>query len=80
MIKDWVLAISFGSWIGSNLTMLITFFKAYLTPEKAVTVYIDLYHEANIEAIILPLFFIISLFGARIIYKNYRDKHGRTDT
>jgi len=67
-------AVSIGYLTATNIIMIITFMTAFLTPEKAVIIYINKYKEANIELIIVLICTIISLISSwRII--NGMGKH-----
>ena len=49
------------------LMMSITFYGAYSVPAKAVTIYIDNYGEADIEAFITVPIILICAFGSVIL-------------
>lgn len=58
----WVRAISIGMLFSSYILMAMTFLTAYFDERKRVLVFIDLYHEANLELVVFiiltPLLFL----------------------
>ena len=54
-LKPLLHAATYGFLLGSALVMTVTFMFAYFQPDKAITVYIDSYNEANVELVWLIL-------------------------
>jgi hypothetical protein len=48
---------SVGVMVGLSAVLLVVFLAAYLNPGKEVLLMIDAYHEANVELVVLPLWF-----------------------
>ena len=60
-----LLFLVFGIMImwGLSLHQYLLFLKAYMSPQKAVILYIDVFGEANSEVILLTLSMIIGTFA-----------------
>ncbi len=48
---------SVGVMVGLSAVLLLVFVAAYLDPGKEVLLMIDAYNEANVEAVVLPIWF-----------------------
>ena len=61
---------------GTTLMFIFDFIIAYLSPAKAVTLYINNYHEANVEMwILLPIVVIFGFMALAITIKDYHNKN-----
>jgi hypothetical protein len=67
--KGKLLVIVFGLMIALGLAwhQYLLFIKAFMSPQKAVVLYIDVFHEANIEMILLTISMIIGTFAIAYI-------------
>ena len=63
MWKELAVPYAYGMLYGAFLALAVAMTKAYMSPLKRVTIYINLYHEARIEMVFV--FFMI-IFGAYI--------------
>jgi len=60
-MNKYLWAVAVGASIGTWVTMLWVFFRAYFNGYQ-ILVTINDYHEAHIEAIIMPILFLTSLY------------------
>ncbi len=51
--------------------MMWTFFSAYFSPAKKVLININSIREANIEAIVIPIVFLVCCYSVYKIIKTY---------
>ncbi len=49
--------LSVGVMVGLSAVLLVVFLAAYFDPGKEVLLAIDAFHEANVEIVVLPLWF-----------------------
>jgi len=62
-IKKFSTMIAASCLLGVYITFTYVFFVAYFNPAKAVTIYINRYSEADIEAVILILGYAFGLLA-----------------
>jgi hypothetical protein len=72
--KPTLLLIVFGNLItlGLSAHQYIMFVRAFLDPQKAIVLYIDVFHEANFEMVTLTLSMIIGVISTIYILKFLR--------
>jgi hypothetical protein len=69
--KAKLLAVVFGLMIALGLAwhQYIMFVRAFMSPQKAIILYIDVFHEANIEMVLLTISIILaSLATAYVLW------------
>jgi hypothetical protein len=64
-----LLFVIFGLLINFGLAMhqYIMFIRAYMSPQKAIVLYIDVFHEANAELVLLTLSMVVGLIATAYI-------------
>jgi hypothetical protein len=48
----------------------VTFFIAYVQPDKAVLISINTFGEAHLEAVAIPIIFAVSMIGCYYTFKD----------
>lgn len=68
-LKAKLLVVVFGLLISLGLAwhQYIMFVRAFLSPQKAIVLYIDVFHEANIEMILLTISLIVGTLATGYI-------------
>jgi len=71
--KFWMMIGTFNLF-GTLLLMIYTFMLAFFSNDKVVKVYVDLYHEANVEFFLcIPYLFATGLFVLIHSIKEYQN-------
>ena len=68
-MKEFFVDLGIGWLVGINLLMMYTFYLAYFHVTKSVTVYVNVVGEANLEAVVFPILFLISVYAVYQLYK-----------
>jgi len=76
--KELVKQIGYALGVAHSITLAYTFFNAYFSPTKCVKVCIDTFHEANAEAVIVPISIAIIIIGW-LLYINDMPKKKKQD-
>lgn len=69
-ISGYISVVGVALLFSTFLTMLVTFLVAYLSPTKSTMVYINMFHEADIELVLLA---VITLMGGFSLLKGLKD-------
>ena len=76
--RDFLIPYAYGMLFGAFLALAVAFVAAYMSPLKRVTIYIDLFGEANIEMVlVLFMIFFCSYTGVVIILGVRRKVYAR---
>jgi len=78
---DWkglVKELGYAFGVAHSITLTYTFFNAYFSPTKCTRVCVDIFHEANAEAVIIPITIAIVIFGW-ILYMNDTPKRKKQE-
>ena len=69
-MKEIIKTFVYGMCILSQLLVIKLFYTAYFKTEKAVLLTINTMRGANLEAVLIPVFFILTLFGIWYLEKD----------
>lgn len=62
-VLNWLDLIGIGSILFISIFFIFIFFVAYFSPTQTVLLSLDIYGEAEIEAVVLPLAVILGVFA-----------------
>lgn len=82
-MNKYILALGYGTLLSNTVLIILTFYAAFTAPDRAVTVLIDKYGEANIEfslmLILQPIAVLVGLYGVGRIKKYGQDQDCQLD-
>jgi len=67
--KHFIATIGVACLFANTITLTYTFFSAYFHPSKSTTILINKLGEADIEAIMFPIVFILGLYSLYYMMK-----------
>jgi|WetSurMetagenome_2_1015567.scaffolds.fasta_scaffold19379_8 hypothetical protein len=68
----WVFVFGTMFNLGLAFHQYIMFIRAYITPEKAIILYIDKLHEANGEFVLLTIGMVLGVYATYILLTNIK--------
>lgn len=75
--KIWFRLIGFSFLVGTWFLFVITFLQAYTAPDKAITIMIDNYHEAQIEFFLIILSVPFIAYFIKYIFSKMQEDYNK---
>lgn len=72
-VKMWIVVFGIMCNLGLAFHQYVMFIRAYAAPEKAIILFIDKFHEANAELVVLTVAFMIGLLATYYVLKNIKN-------
>jgi hypothetical protein len=69
----WIIVFGVMANLGLSFHQYVLFIRAYASPEKAIILYIDKLHEANIEIVLMTIAFMFGLLSTYYILRNIKE-------
>ena len=72
--KVLMLLIVFGTMgnLGLTFHQYVMFVRAYASPEKAIILFIDKFHEANIELVLMTITMVLGIISTYYVLRNVK--------
>ena len=71
-VKMWIVVFGIMCNLGLAFHQYVMFIRAYATPEKAIILFIDKFHEANGELVGMTIAFMLGLIATYYVLKNIK--------